>query len=136
MFEVTKFCNSQLRSVRRKTQETLNHVALRFCFSKFYEGKVSLNTIGIVYIPDMRGATSRGGRSLLGLPDRDENKHGYAQSEMLLEKDNDKKLEELQRTVSKIKDVSVDIETGIQQSNKLIDSLVIATSSCFFLSTS
>ncbi len=68
---------------------------------------------------------NRNGRSLLGIPDRqEEHRLAQAQSEQLLEKDNDKKLEELQRTVSKIKDVSKDIETGIKESNSLIDNLV------------
>ena len=72
----------------------------------------------------MKNGSRSQGRSLLGLPDNDSNKNLYSQSEVLLEKDNDKKLEELQRTVSKIKDVSLDIENGIQESNRLIDALV------------
>ena len=109
---VTNFCATVATTLQFKQ----NNLA-------YSNEKVLLKVI-IVHKQEMRNSNTRG-RSLLGLPDKDENKHGFAQSEMLLEKDNDKKLEELQRTVSKIKDVSVDIENGIQQSNRLIDSLVL-----------
>jgi len=57
-------------------------------------------------------------RSLLGIPDRADEKLLQQQNEELLERDNDKKLEELAQTVSVIKGLTKDIESGIDQSNK------------------
>jgi len=57
-------------------------------------------------------------RSLLGIPDNEDEKMLQKQNEELLEKDNDKKLEDLAHIVSVIKDRSRDIEIGIDQSNK------------------
>jgi len=60
----------------------------------------------------------RNNRSLLGIPDREDEKLLQQQNEDLLERDNDKKLEELAQTVSVIKGLTRDIESGIDQSSK------------------
>jgi len=59
-------------------------------------------------------------RSLLGIPDRSEEKLLQHQNEELMTRDNDKKLEELAETVDVIKRLSKDIESGIDESNKNI----------------
>jgi len=62
----------------------------------------------------------RTNRSLLGIPDRADEKLLQQQNEDLLEKDNDRKLEELAQTVSTIKSLTKDIEIGIDDSNRNI----------------
>jgi len=59
-------------------------------------------------------------RSLLGIPDRSEEKLLQHQNEELMTRDNDKKLEELAETVDVIKRLSKDIESGIDESDKNI----------------
>lgn len=70
--------------------------------------------------------SNRTNRSLLGIPDRNDSAARFAQiqDEQLLERDNEKSLEELHSKVKLIKDISKDIETGITEGNKRIDLLV------------
>jgi len=65
-----------------------------------------------------RSGGDKSNRSLLGIPDRAEEKLAQQQNEFLLEKDNERKLDELAQTTSVIKGLVRDIESGIDTSNK------------------
>jgi len=67
--------------------------------------------------------TTSENRSILGLPTPGNTFNGNQLSQQLLMKDNDQKIVELTQTVQKIKQISIDIEVGIEQSNKILDSL-------------
>jgi hypothetical protein len=66
----------------------------------------------------------RTNRSLLGIPDRADEKLLQQQNEDLLQEGNDRKLEELAQTTAVIKILAKDIESGIDQSSRSLGFLV------------
>jgi len=76
------------------------------------------------------GQTNRS-RSLLGLPDRSQrdeaSRLAQAQSEQLLEKDNDQGLDQLASVSGRVLEIARDIESGIKTSNDLL----VSTDSAF-----
>ncbi len=61
---------------------------------------------------------------LIGHVDPDDGGVGQRQTEQLMERQNDKKLEELSNITGRLKLISGDIESAIAESNNLIDNLV------------
>jgi predicted transcriptional regulator len=74
----------------------------------------------------MKLSNKSNARSLLGIPDRQDiaARMAMQQDEELMQKHNDKNLDELAKKVSAIKKVSMDIEIGITESSRIADGLV------------
>lgn len=63
--------------------------------------------------------------SLLGLPSRNDASSSQLESEELLMGQNDAALDDLARTTSLIRDISIDMRSNLDEQQKYLDSMVI-----------